>query len=218
VSLVDPFRAVAFDMDGVLVDSFQSWWLLLNDLLESEGKRKVTREEFREGWGQDQEADRRQFFPEWSVERLTREYAERFPRYRTFVVVELDAVRVLEALRARRKRLAVATNSPSGIATHLLEGAGIDRHFDRIVGVDQVAQVGKPAPDLLDHIGRSLEVTSAEMCYVGDTDYDAEAARAAGVFFIGYRREGDARIERLGDLLNGEWTRASTARAAGSPR
>jgi phosphoglycolate phosphatase len=198
---VDPFRVVAFDMDGVLVDSFQCWWLLLNELLESEGKGTVTREEFREGWGQDQEADRRQFFPGWSVERLTREYTERFPRYRKFVEVEPDALRVIEALRARRKKLAVATNSPTGIATQLLEGAGIDRHFDRIVGVDQVAQMGKPAPDLLDHIGRSLSVSPSEMCYVGDTDYDARAARAAGVFFIGYRREGDARIERLGELV-----------------
>jgi phosphoglycolate phosphatase len=209
MKLVDPFRVIAFDMDGVLVDSFQCWWLLLNDLLESEGKETVTREEFLLGWGQYQESDRRQFFPDWSVERLTREYTERFPRYRKFVEVEPDAVRVLESLRAKGKKLTVATNSPTEIATYLLEGAGIDRYFDRIVGVDQVAQVGKPAPDLLHHIGRSLGVPPAEMCYVGDTDYDARAARAAGVFFIGYGREGDARIQSLEELVGAQEKRQS---------
>jgi phosphoglycolate phosphatase-like HAD superfamily hydrolase len=39
------------------------------------------------------------------------------------------------------------------------------------------------------------------MAYVGDSMFDEGAARAAGAFFIGYLRPGDARIERLGDLI-----------------
>lgn len=200
-ALTSPYRLAAFDLDGVLVDSFECWWMLLNDLLESIGKKGITREEFQHGWGQDQESDRRQFFPDWSVERLTREYTERFPRYARLVRVEPEAADTLAELRAREKKLAVATNSPTVIATGLLESAGILGFFDRIVGVDQVGQAGKPAPDLLHHVVRRLGIPPAETCYVGDTDYDAGAARAAGIFFIGYRREGDARIDRLEDLI-----------------
>lgn len=200
VSLVHPFRLVAFDMDGVLVDSFRCWWMLLNDTLASRGDRPLTRDEFQSTWGQDVEADRRRFFPDWTIERLTRHYERRFPEYMKHVETEPDSASVLDRLRRDGKLLAVATNSPVKIATTLLEHAGLARRLDRIVGVDMVAQ-GKPEPDLLVHIGEELGVSASEMCYVGDSEFDAGAARAAGVTFIGYRREGDARIERLGDLM-----------------
>lgn len=200
VSLVDPFRLVAFDMDGVLVDSFQCWWMLLNDTLASRGDRPLTREEFQSTWGQDVEADRRRLFPDWTIEYLTRYYEKRFPEYMKHVETEPNSASILDRLRRNGKLLAVATNSPVGIATRLLEHAGLSRKLDRIVGVDMVAR-GKPEPDLLVHIGKELGVEASEMCYVGDSEFDAGAARAAGVTFIGYRREGDARIERLGDLI-----------------
>jgi phosphoglycolate phosphatase len=201
VSFVHPFRLVAFDMDGVLVDSFQCWWMLLNDTLSSRGDRPLTREEFQSTWGQDVEADRRQFFPDWTLERLTRHYEERFPEYMKHVEVDPDSAAVLDRLRREGKLVAVATNSPLKIATILLEEAGLAHRLDRIVGVDLVEQ-GKPEPDLLLHIAEELSVSLPEMCYVGDSEFDADAARAAGIHFIGYRREGDVRIERLAELVN----------------
>lgn len=200
MSLVDPYRLVAFDMDGVLVDSFQCWWMLLNDTLAFRGDAPLTREGFQSTWGQDVEADRRRFFPDWSIEYLTRYYEERFPEYIQHVETEPEAVTVLDRLRRDGKLLAVATNSPVKIATKLLTHAGLATRLDRIVGVDLVEK-GKPEPDLLIHIGRELEVPAGEMCYVGDSEFDAGAAQAAGVRFIGYRREGDVRIERLGELV-----------------
>ena len=200
MSLLDPFRLVAFDMDGVLVDSFQCWWMLLNDTLASRGAPPLTLEEFQSTWGQDVEADRRRFFPDWTVERLTRHYEERFPEYMEHVEVEPEADRILCQLRREGKLIAVATNSPTLIATTLLGHAGLASRLDRIVGVDQVAK-GKPEPDLLERIRKDLGVAAEETCYVGDSEFDARAARAAGIFFVGYQREGDERIERLGDLI-----------------
>ena len=199
-SLVDPFRVVAFDMDGVLVDSFRCWWMLLNDTLASRGNDPLTRDEFLSTWGQDVEADRRRYFPDWTLERLTRYYEERFPEYMEHVQTEPDSASVLDRLRRDGKLLVVATNSPVRIATRLLERAGLARGLDRIVGVDMVTQ-GKPEPDLLVHIAEELDVPMSRICYVGDSEFDAAAAKAAGIFFIGYRRQGDERIERLADLL-----------------
>lgn len=200
VGLVDPFRLVAFDMDGVLVDSFQCWWMLLNDTLASRGDRPLAREEFQSTWGQDVEADRRRFFPDWTIERLTRHYEERFPEYRKHVETDPESAIVLDRLRRDGKLLAVATNSPVKIAKTLLEYVGLAPRLDRIVGVDLVAR-GKPEPDLLVHICEEMGVGACQTCYVGDSEFDAGAARAAGVTFIGYQRAGDARIERLGDLI-----------------
>jgi HAD superfamily hydrolase (TIGR01509 family) len=86
------------------------------------------------------------------------------------------------------------------IATSLLEGAKLATYFDVIAGVDLVAK-GKPAPDLLHLVARETGVPAAEMAFVGDSMFDEGAARAAGAFFIGYLRPGDARIERLGELI-----------------
>ncbi|HEX5031375.1 MAG TPA: HAD hydrolase-like protein, partial [Candidatus Eisenbacteria bacterium] len=67
MALVDSYPVVAFDMDGVLLDSFRCWWELLNDTLREHGKPPLTREQFELTWGQDVEADRRMFFPKWTT-------------------------------------------------------------------------------------------------------------------------------------------------------
>jgi len=187
-------------MDGVLVDSFECWWQVLRDLLIAEGQEPLTRERFLETWGQDVEADRRSYFPEWTTAEITARYDAAFPRYAHLIEAEPEAAATLTRLRAQGKRLAVATNSPVDIAARLLGATSLASYFECIACADLVAE-GKPAPDLLHFIARELGVTTAEIIYVGDSEYDAVAARAATVFFIGYRREGAARIERLSELV-----------------
>jgi phosphoglycolate phosphatase-like HAD superfamily hydrolase len=59
--------AVLFDMDGVLIDSLDSWWQALNDALKRFKHQEITREEFIETyWGHDLRAnlERLQLNPE----------------------------------------------------------------------------------------------------------------------------------------------------------
>jgi phosphoglycolate phosphatase-like HAD superfamily hydrolase len=37
---------------------------------------------------------------------------------------------------------------------------------------------------------------------VGDTSFDQEAARDAGIWFVGVRIQGDARVEAVGQILD----------------
>jgi len=187
-------------MDGVLVDSFECWWQVLRDLQIAEGKEPLTRERFFETWGQDVEADRRSYFPEWSTAELTARYDAAFPHYAHLIQAEPGAVATLTALRQSGKRLAVATNSPTPVATTVLDHAALTRYFDCIACADLVPE-GKPAPDLLHFLARQLGVPTSEIAYIGDSEFDALAARAADVYFIGYRREGSTRIEGLSELL-----------------
>jgi HAD superfamily hydrolase (TIGR01509 family) len=193
-------RLVIFDLDGVLVDSFQCWWQLLNDTLEAHGKRPLKEEEFSLCWGQDVEADRRRFFPDWTVERLIEHYTREFPRYAELIQPMEGAQETLERLKHVGKRIAVASNSPMAMVEQLLDLASLRPHVDCAVGVDLVAN-GKPEPDLIEHVLREAGVSREEACFVGDSEFDALAARAAGVAFIGYRRPGDTRIESLRELL-----------------
>jgi phosphoglycolate phosphatase len=192
-------RLIVFDMDGVLVDSFDCWWKLLNSTLVDHGMAPLTRDEFLGTWGQDVEADRRRFFPDWPVERLIRHYTRELPRYEEWVRAEAGAADVLVKFKTEGRLLAVASNSPLSMIERLLTQTSIRQHFDCAAGVDLVVN-GKPAPDLLDYVLRETGVSREQCCFVGDSEFDAQAARAADVLFVGYRRPGDARIESLSEL------------------
>jgi HAD superfamily hydrolase (TIGR01549 family) len=186
-------------MDGVLVNSFECWWKLLNSTLADQGQRTLSREEFLGTWGQDVEADRRRFFPGWTVEQLIGHYIRELPRFERWIQADPDAPGVLEALKASGRRLAVASNSPVAMVERLLTQTSIRTHIDCAAGVDLVVN-GKPEPDLIEYVLRETGVGPDECCYVGDSEFDACAARAAGVLFVGYRRPGDVRIESLREL------------------
>jgi phosphoglycolate phosphatase len=198
--LLAPYRLVAFDLDGVLVDSFECWWKLLNATRLSRGLEPLTHEEYARCWGQDVEADRRRFFPDWNVEGLTAHYNREFTRFAEWIRPMDGALEALERLKASGKRIAVASNSPTAMVERVLELASLRRLVDWAAGADLVEN-GKPEPDLIEHVLRESGFQPEEACFVGDSEYAAAAARAAGVRFIGYRREGDARIESLLELV-----------------
>lgn len=194
-----PYRLVAFDLDGVLVDSFECWRQLLNDTLQAHHQQPLSVSEFAACWGQDVEADRRRFFPDWSVEQLIDHYTREFPRYADWIRPMEGARTTLQGLERAGKRIAVASNSPMAMVEQLLQLASLRSHIGVAAGVDRVAN-GKPAPDLIELVLRESGVPREEACFVGDSEFDARAARAAGVHFIGYRRDGDDRIESLLEL------------------
>ncbi|AKH65307.1 MULTISPECIES: HAD family hydrolase [Photorhabdus] len=86
----------------------------------------------------------------------------------------------LIALNKKDVKLSVATSKFTASATALLQAAGIDAVFDRVIGADQVS---KPKPD--PESGRKiLEYYSAmpEMAVmVGDTTHDIYMANAVGM-------------------------------------
>ncbi len=55
-------RAVLFDLDGVLVDSYRVWFHLLNGAAKELGYPPISPEVFQSCWGQGIEADVEKFF------------------------------------------------------------------------------------------------------------------------------------------------------------
>lgn len=83
----------------------------------------------------------------------------------------------LTALRAAGYAVAVFTGASRRAALMLLAAAGLD--VDVLVGGDQVRRA-KPAPDGLIMVAGQLGVPPGELAYVGDSPGDLRAARAAG--------------------------------------
>jgi HAD superfamily hydrolase (TIGR01509 family) len=88
---------------------------------------------------------------------------------------------LLAALRAAGIATAVATNSDLRSASVVLGAHGLDRLMDAVVTVDLVGGIPKPAPDSIELAMATLGLAPAEVLFVGDSNADMLAARAAGV-------------------------------------
>ena len=89
-------------------------------------------------------------------------------------------VDTLVRLRANGLRTGVATNSDARSAAIVLGAHGLAGHLDTVVTVDQVAGP-KPNPESILLAVEQLGVRPDEVVFVGDAPADMIAARAAGV-------------------------------------
>lgn len=182
---------IVFDLDGVLVDSAPDLVGAANMLLAEEGLGEVPL------------ADGRLFVgrgARWLLEQCLAHaggptdaacldaWLPRLLKHYRGRLTELSAlydgcVAALDDLRTQGATLAVCTNKRTEFSVPLLEALGVADRFVSIVGADQ-APAPKPDPR---HLLLAIEQAGGDprrAVLVGDTDNDAEAARAAGVACI----------------------------------
>lgn len=188
-----------FDLDGVLVDSYEAWFALTHAASRDLGGREVTRKEFAERWGQSVAEDAARWFKDTPANYLERYYDAHFVEHAHLSRVNPDAKQLFEALRVRQLRTAVVTNTPRVLAESILGSAGLSIHI--VVGGNDVPRP-KPAPDPVIRALQLLAVPPTQAIYVGDTCFDQEAAAGAKVRFVGLGVEGNPTITRLIDLLS----------------
>ncbi|HYW31746.1 MAG TPA: HAD-IA family hydrolase, partial [Gemmatimonas sp.] len=96
------------------------------------------------------------------------------------------ALDLLDELRRREIRLALATSAGEADLDVMMNSVGIDlrERFDAVVTKSDVER-SKPHPDVIQCALDKLGVVAAQAALVGDTPYDATAARRAGVVTLG---------------------------------
>jgi HAD superfamily hydrolase (TIGR01509 family) len=104
---------------------------------------------------------------------------------RSFVVFE-GAEGLLELLRTRGVRLALATSSREEDLDLMMQSAGVDlrMHFDAVVTKSDV-DASKPDPDVVECALEKLGLPPERCLMIGDTKYDVLSARRAGVATVG---------------------------------
>lgn len=103
-------------------------------------------------------------------------------RAATTVVVP-GAIDALRTLRCAGRRLALVTNDTQAEAEADVVALDLGSLFDVVLGqTDAIA--AKPAPDIALAACRRLHVDPAATVSVGDTVYDAQMARAAGIGLV----------------------------------
>lgn len=207
------YRAVLFDLDGTLVDSYNALAEAVNHARRTHGLDDLPPAEIRALVGYGLEKLLQRAFEREDVPPSVREAFE--SRYDEICC---DESRILEGVEATIIELsklgvpmAVCTNKPTGFSRKILDFLGLAAHFRAIVGPD-LAGARKPNAQ---HVLRTLEEAHCEAggaLLVGDMPIDVEAARNSGIDVAvvptgssSYEQLASARpdhlLERFSDLL-----------------
>ncbi len=178
-------RAFAFDMDGTIVDNMafhtQSWITFF----ERRGRAIDADEFFRTTAGrQGQEIIRHYLGADLSDKEVGLLNHEKESVYRELYAPHRKTVAGFDALiehaKARGIALAVATAAPPANIEFTLDGLGLRRHFDAIVGAADVPR-GKPHPDVFLKAAEAAGSAPAHCIVFEDAPLGVEAARRAGM-------------------------------------
>lgn len=179
-------EAVAFDLDGTLIDTAPDIAAALNAALTEQGLPPASPADAR-GWiGDGPDMLIQRALDHLGVEATApRRAALRRGFDRATLATPMAHGRVfpdIEPLLAAwsgRVPLVVVTNKPTELSRRVVDAAGIGRYFDAVHGADHPEQ-RKPAPHLLQAAAAALGVRPAALLMVGDSANDLRCARAAG--------------------------------------
>lgn len=192
-------EAILFDMDGVLVDSIEAWFKLFNKALKHFGKKIMTKKEFlTKVWGGPIERDVKLYFGK-TVDEVKKFYFDNFDSFKGNLKLLSNTEETLTKLKNKKLKLAIVTNTPKKQTDKLLDYLKLKTYFDVVVCGDEVKN-GKPAPDLILLACKRLKIKPKDSIYVGDVDIDMIAGKKAKCFTVGFRIDGDKRIDDLKEL------------------
>ncbi|KXA93792.1 hypothetical protein AKJ65_05930 [candidate division MSBL1 archaeon SCGC-AAA259E19] len=187
-------EGILFDLDGVLIDSFDAWLSAYNEALEKFGKEALDEDEFREKcWGPEVKDSMKKFGLE---EEAVNYCYSRYEANMDKVEISPEINRILGSIE---KKMGLVTNTNTEQMAKILELHDFRRYFDVIVHGDDVEKK-KPAPDSVLKACKLLKIRPESAILVGDTESDVRAGRKAGCKVIGVGIEGDWRIESLKEL------------------
>ncbi|SAK89914.1 HAD family hydrolase [Caballeronia catudaia] len=181
-------RAAIFDVDGTLVDSVDLHALAWCEAFAHFG-HDVSFDEARSQIGKGGD----KLLPVFLSEAELREQGEQLQKWRGqhFKANYLTMVRpfsavpdLLRKLRDQGTRLAVGSSAKKDELEMYLDIAGIADLLDITVSSEDVER-SKPDPDVFETVLHKLCVEPSEAIVVGDSPYDAQAAKRAGLHTIG---------------------------------
>ena len=212
------FRAVIFDMDGVIVDSEYAYVreqrAFLDDfnidvsdeeLFKMVGCSNATWMRILASWWE--RGGYGVFTPEEAV--------ARFREWEADVTFDYAALKnpgvseTIETLRGRGVRVALASSSRMDNIREVLAACDLSDSFEVVVSGEQFRE-SKPHPEIYLHTCELLGLDPGVCCCVEDSTYGIEAGKRAGLTVFAKREErfgfsqaqADAIIDAIPDLLN----------------
>jgi len=176
------YRAVLFDLDGTLVDSYAALSEAVNYARRQHGLEPLGETRIKQFVGDGLEKLLQRAFETTDVPRGVAQAFE--SRYDEICCAESkvleDVEATLEHLASLDVAMAVCTNKPTFFSRKILEALGLARHF-RAIGGPDLAGARKPDPRHLLHALEATGVATTDALFVGDMPIDVQAARNSGI-------------------------------------
>ncbi len=192
----ESMKAILFDLDGVLINSFDSWLVAFNETLEKFGKKRISKGEYKKKYlGHELRSTFGKFgLGDDAVEYCKTQFMNNIKEIRIFP----EAKKILESL-SKKFKLGLVTNSWAGFVHKTLEYFDLKNYFDVIVTGDDVEK-GKPDPEIIIKACKLLGLDQSDVIVVGDERNDVLAGKSAGCTVVGLNVESDFKIKKLPEL------------------
>lgn len=208
------FRAIIFDMDGVLIDSEPIYQQEIITCLK-ERNVTLTSEELRPLAG-GSDAHFNEFLAPYAKQaglsmdefnEILHAYSKSHPLHYP-AIMNLGVHETLGTLKRRGYTLALASSSPSKSIEQVVKACDLSQYFAFTIS-GELFQESKPNPEIYLNALKKLQMSATEVAAVEDSTYGILAAKRAGLYCFGkhddrfqYRQEhADLLIEELEDLL-----------------
>lgn len=175
-------KAGIFDLDGTLIDAYDSIWASINFTRESLGYQPVNFQEVKKSVGGGDEVLMEKFFKPEDREKALQIYrnSQKEEIKKGNVKLLKGAEELLLFLKEKGVKLAVATNRNKFSVNLLSEKLPIFKYFALVLTADDVKEK-KPNPEILNKICEHLKVEKRECFYVGDMDIDLKTGLNASI-------------------------------------
>jgi HAD superfamily hydrolase (TIGR01509 family) len=182
------FRAIIFDMDGVIVDSEPRHERAFREVFGEMGYGETHGIHFPDYYGRSDRALWVDFIskhkPTQSIEELSQWKQGKFlEMIRQEQPIFEDLPQLVQRLSLVYK-LGLASGSYHDVIDAILSLKELRKFFPVVVSVQDVAH-GKPAPDVFLRAAELMKVSPQECCVIEDSAAGVEAAIAAGMTVIG---------------------------------
>lgn len=189
------YRAVVFDMDGVLVDSEPAFFDAVNLTLEPTGKQ-IAWSAYKRLLGTSVEVTWSEVLSMLGLPVEIDKYLDRFNEVLLDCLRQprsplLGVVAVLDDLTHRNVPFALATSSIRPWYEAVMESTGLVGRFSVAVTADQIEHA-KPAPDIYLRAAELLGMPASACIAVEDTIPGIASAKAAGMYAIQVRASSTA--------------------------
>jgi len=176
------FRAVIFDFDGTIVDSYEAHLESFRKALSKFGLA-VDDEEIYRRFGKPARQILFEVLPQQArshIDELVKEKRIQFIETSRQVRVFDGVEETLRYLKEKGIATALATSADRPSVMRVLSRFGLEEYFDVILSAEDV-KAAKPNPDIFIRAAEGLNVGVQECLVVGDSAFDVMAAKEAGI-------------------------------------
>jgi phosphoglycolate phosphatase len=178
---MNSLRAVLFDFDGTLGDSYPAITASVNHVRARHALPPLSEPDVRRHVGRGPHYLLGHTVPAGAIKANITAYRAHHPSVlREGTRLLPGAADVLRALHERGLRLGICSNKPVTFTRELIDYLGVQAFLDVVLGPEDVPRP-KPAPDMLRAALARLDVPAHEALYVGDMVVDIQTARGAGI-------------------------------------